>query len=351
MIRKITLENYRGHERTEIPLEQFTLLVGDNGVGKTSVLDAAELVQNVLEAENQVALFPRERRREPDQFQVTSFEGDDDGGWSLAMTHNPRSSGSQIGFVWKQGELTQSCAAREVPGFKSETLQPILRRLVTSGVLSQRPEAIARPSVLDALTPTLDRSGYGLATVLLNLKVDDDGPAFSRIEDAARKVIANLSGISIGRAEAGDQTDPSRTIIADELRLSFTGSKQKLPASVASEGTLLALAVLTLIHQPSCPRIVLLDDLDRGLHPRAQAELVGAIKKALELRPDVQVIATSHSPYLVDSFTADEVVVLSCDENAKVVARRLSEHRDSKVVKTLTTGELLTSSGKDWFGL
>ena len=40
MIRTFELRDFRGHRETRLELGRFTMLVGDNASGKTSVLDA-----------------------------------------------------------------------------------------------------------------------------------------------------------------------------------------------------------------------------------------------------------------------------------------------------------------------
>ncbi len=54
--------------------------------------------------------------------------------------------------------------------------------------------------------------------------------------------------------------------------------------------------------------ICLVDELDAHLHPRLQRTVVPALRK---LFPNVQFIVTTHSPYVVGSALAGEVVVLS----------------------------------------
>ncbi len=39
MITRFRLENFKGHRDTDLALQPFTVLVGDNGSGKTSVLE------------------------------------------------------------------------------------------------------------------------------------------------------------------------------------------------------------------------------------------------------------------------------------------------------------------------
>jgi hypothetical protein len=57
--------------------------------------------------------------------------------------------------------------------------------------------------------------------------------------------------------------------------------------------------------------ILLLDEIDIYLHPRLQRTLLPAIRKAL---PDVQIIATSHSPFVISSCADACIHVLTLDE-------------------------------------
>ena len=43
MISKFALRDFKGHRATELELGRFTMLIGDNASGKTSVLDALAL--------------------------------------------------------------------------------------------------------------------------------------------------------------------------------------------------------------------------------------------------------------------------------------------------------------------
>ena len=49
MITELTLQEYKAHAATRIPLGKLTVLVGPNAVGKTSVLDALLLASRVID--------------------------------------------------------------------------------------------------------------------------------------------------------------------------------------------------------------------------------------------------------------------------------------------------------------
>ncbi|MCB9703306.1 MAG: ATP-binding protein [Myxococcales bacterium] len=72
--------------------------------------------------------------------------------------------------------------------------------------------------------------------------------------------------------------------------------RSPVPADLLSEGTVLALGLLTKLREPRRPRLVLLDDIERGLHIGAQVELVKVLKALLERESDLQIICSTHSP-------------------------------------------------------
>lgn len=65
--------------------------------------------------------------------------------------------------------------------------------------------------------------------------------------------------------------------------------------------------------------VVLVDEIDLHLHPTWQVRLVPALRKVF---PKLQFIATTHSPMILPALAADEVYVLSQDDEGSVVARR-----------------------------
>ncbi len=74
----------------------------------------------------------------------------------------------------------------------------------------------------------------------------------------------------------------------------------KIAAHQLSDGTLMALAILTLAYLPVPPSIVCLEEPDHGIHPRLLRDVQDAIyrlcypEKLGEKRAPVQVIATTH---------------------------------------------------------
>jgi len=79
------------------------------------------------------------------------------------------------------------------------------------------------------------------------------------------------------------------------------------------------------------PGVLLLDEVDAHLHPLWQRRLLPAMRAAL---PDVQILVTSHSPFVISSCPNSRVHVLELDENGGAHAR---PPVDSPIGKSVTT--------------
>jgi predicted ATP-binding protein involved in virulence len=60
------------------------------------------------------------------------------------------------------------------------------------------------------------------------------------------------------------------------------------------------------------PGIVLIDELDLHLHPKWQKKIVSDLKNAF---PNIQFVATTHSPFIIQSLKANEIIRLDSSEN------------------------------------
>lgn len=123
-----------------------------------------------------------------------------------------------------------------------------------------------------------------------------------------------------------------------------------LPANELSQGMLYLLALLALAFDPSPPRLICIEEVDRGIHPRMLREVRDLLyrlsyPKSYGLdRPATQVIATTHSPYLLDLFREHpEEVVISHKHGRAAHFERLADRPD--LPELLREGSL----GDMWF--
>lgn len=122
-----------------------------------------------------------------------------------------------------------------------------------------------------------------------------------------------------------------------------------LRASQVSEGTMLVLGLLAALHSPGGPSLILLDDLDRGLHPRAQKELIALLREMQNTNPRLQLLATSHSPYLLDWMQTNEVRMTYLPDGGAAVCAPLGKHpKFQKWKDEMSPGEMWSLFGENW---
>jgi predicted ATPase len=103
-----------------------------------------------------------------------------------------------------------------------------------------------------------------------------------------------------------------------------------------SDGTLRALALITLLEQPRLPEVICIDEPELGLHPEAINMLGGLIAKASDR---AQIIVSTQSPVLLDCFEPDDVVV--CGRNCgQTTLERLEQERYKDWLDEYTLSEV-----------
>ena len=87
-------------------------------------------------------------------------------------------------------------------------------------------------------------------------------------------------------------------------------SEQTLDARGMSDGTLRFIAIVTALLTLPKNTLLLIEEVDNGLHPSRAAELVAALKEIGEER-SIDVICTTHNPYLIDALGPDMISCIS----------------------------------------
>lgn len=366
MIREIRLENYKGHRDTTIPCERFTVLVGANGVGKSSVLQAVDDVGSLATRGMRSPLALAEA--------FTHRHGRGEGGLRVTLSHEAHGQRWALGYattardeapalVYAVGD--DALKTLGIVDFQQRSSLAKLGLPVDAAPIASRtrlmrldPPRLAEPSSITNVSQPLRENGYGLASLLAEMKLGDD-QRFNELNAAVRAVVPRVTALKVARRFAPEtrtrvmQVEGQAVPITESVNTLFDvltvrfDDEVDLPASEASDGTLLVIGVLALLHDPAAPRVVLLDDLDRGLHPEAQVALVKSLRAILDQRLHVQIIATTHSPDLVNAMRPEEVVVLGRGPDG-VRAKRLIDHPQHEELRSLTSGEFWLAEGEAW---
>lgn len=350
MITRFRLENFKAHRDTNLMLRQLTVLVGDNSSGKSSVLAALRMLSWLPYASS----FDRELnnliRHAASELRL-SAEGSTSGdAWSLTAAFKP-----PTGRDWSMSVDAMSVVGPfnmedtvDWPGWR-EHLRGIAKLIGEVALYHFSADQVAASAYSAEPDAAVAVDGSLTAVSLAALKLADD-EAFERIETAMRRLVPSLQRVFIKPAAVIHPSNPN-PVTGSKLYFDFRGAKG-VPAHHASQGTLVVLALLTVLHGPNRPSVILLDDFDHSLHPRAQMELVRMIKDLLALDEfkNTQIIATTHSPYVLDEVSPLEVIAFALRDDGTVAAKSLSEHPDApRVNGSLKAGELWTlDAERDW---
>lgn len=383
-IRKIKLQNlklFRDFEldlvdpRTRCP-RQWTLIVGKNGRGKSTLLQAIALATLGVNQANSVAQGSlrglRDAREAAGGREVTIDA-------ELELPGLPRRGASRSLAPW--GRLPDGARLRSTLSLRPERNELVgAARWVTAGLAASELDPLVEARGLGL--PGWFVAGYGVTRSLHGVErpVRSERPAEDRvaglfqpynlvglgftelIEELGRgaafrtlvrqaltqhtALIPDLSNVEL-RGRGGLRTTAD-LMERRRFEMRLGGATLYAPPTWLSHGYQASIAwIADLIGQyfldvngdvGTAPRtehisgLVLIDELDLFLHPEWQAQLIDALSLTF---PNVQFIATTHSPILVSGRRREEIVSLELNDDGDV-ERRPIEYDP----RLLTPGEL-----------
>jgi predicted ATPase len=296
MITKIHYKNFKALRNATLPLGRFTLLVGANGTGKSTAINGFKILTNPKSAEwEKIASIGLKYESVKISVFIDDFQN--------------------IPFLSEQWNENGYVDTRKDEDSLDKALYKATFDVLTFDISSFRifgfdPEIISRPVTIDA-NLELDENGKNLAGVLDQLR-DTDNRKFEELNTELQKWLPEYDRISFETPDKGVKSFVLITKIG----------KYKIKAADLSDGTRLALAYLTIAYLPNPPKIVCFEEPERGIHPRLLRNIQEAMDRLAypenfgEKREPVQVIATTHSPYLLDLYKdrREEIVIADKDE-------------------------------------
>ncbi len=323
MIESIHFENFKALRDSTLPLGPCNILVGPNGSGKSTVLQALRILRDYAEKalpKGQRNFGGHTRAPQPPQYSELVSAARRDGGTAAVKL--------KIVFSGVPGRAELDYAPNALApsgpvyvGTESpEPSEPVNDRLARIAVYNLDPLQIAKPV---ALVPnmTIDPNGGNIAGVLDGLR-DREPERMDAIQGELARWLPEFDHVLFDNPSKGKRSIALRT----------REGRHKIAAESLSQGTLIALTLLTLAHLPEPPTLIGLEEPDRGLHPWLLRRVQDAIyrlaypKDCGENRPPVQVIATTHSPYFLDLFKDHpEQIIIANKVGDNVQFARLSD--------------------------
>jgi predicted ATPase len=311
MLESVEFKNFKMLRDAKLSLGPFTLLIGPNASGKSTALDGIALAADAasgrsapdLDLSRYVSMPAKSGRHESVRVIFHSPPA-----WVTEVRWDP----TCVVDNRYMGKSRRQWKTGLVP-----TMLKNFRRFDFDA------RSISAPTLLEP-SAELQFRGDGLAVVLDNLR--DNHPArFEAVNHALADWLPEYDGVLFDTFPGGMRA----------IKMRVRGTGDAIKAEDLSQGTLIALALLTLAYLPSPPSLITIEEPDRGIHPRLLRRLQDALYRLSypesdgDNRPPIQVITTTHSPYFLDLFKDHpEEVVIAEKRGMEATFNRLSDLPD-----------------------
>jgi len=326
MIRSVHIENYKCFRNFDIELGAFNVIIGPNDCGKTAFLEVLQIA-NGFGQEDRLDLNSLFGRSENDPESRFVWQNDP----SLEMLIQIR--GGKTGAENTPFDLRgkNHSLSPNPPGDARKTTQ---RDVIGSlAYYSLDPAELKKPSHITRDPAELGQKGERFPSFLQEFLLVDR-QAFHEMENLFYRRFPAYSGIVLDKGSIGGNLAMYLSVV--------NKSGSKLPIHMVSDGAVLSLAVLSICYQPNPPKILLLEEPENGVHHAKLKEIIDTLRD-LSQKKGVQVVLTTHSPYLLDLVGPEEVRVFQKDEDGAVHSRKLSDFPDAEDLKKhFMTGEIWT---------
>lgn len=342
MISKVSIRNFKSLLAVDLALERFTIFVGPNASGKSSILQALNLLCTAFRLdhpENQVGDLQQSlSRRAVAQIELAVEAS---GQAYRYRTRSPTSvpiptNAIRAGWDGEGRGVATSLDSSEWSQWRRPPSGGI--PLPNSALLRLEAAKLVLPNPASDPNIMLP-DGTGLHTALASMALNDPD-SWQAVQANLHQIIPNIRRL---RHTKAPNIHVPAALLFDTVRA------DSVPANQVSEGTLLVLGLLAALHAPGRPSLVLLDDLDRGLHPKAQKELVSLLRSLLKMNGELQIVATTHSPYMLDCMETNEVRMTILKDDGTTACAALSSHPEFPRWKDeMTPGEMWSLFGEKW---
>jgi len=359
MIGEVRIENYKSIQKLKLELGRVTVLIGENGCGKSNILEAIALasaaandkldneflaargirvteprfMRAAFEKENLVKNIKIELRANKEQ-QFRCILQNDNSPYSQWMTknfwgNNETSTENVFNlFLHKYGgpdrlisilKNTTELPEQELSKLNQD-IDSFIQILPLNLFIVYSPENPAlRTFEKEGQIQPLGINGEGLFKLINFLRLDENQYKFNEIKNKLR-LIDWFEDFEVPQNLAARQTSIQITDRYLDTDLSYFDQRS------SNEGFLFLLFYFALFISDLTPKFFAIDNIDASLNPRLCRRLMQELVE-LAKKHDKQVIFTTHNPAVLDGLDLDDeqqrLLVISRNQLGYTKARRI----------------------------
>ncbi len=371
-LRSFRLKNFKAvRDSGVLRFTPLTVLIGNNGSGKSSIVEGLETFRAIVEEGLDKAMqqwrgvehiwhkgvphrLQEVRGVQPCYTNPISFDlrgRTEEGPFSATMQINMGPGGNEI-FIQHQelNERNQPRLTRDATGTVSEKQRSklfphlpvpeglsILWRNLDDFIagwqfVSLIPQAMGAPIPQKRTGGPirLAKDGSNIAEYLLSIR-NINQRVFDGIVESLQYILPYARDLQPALTSELERT----------VYLQMTEGDFKVPGWLLSTGTLRIVALLALLRHPTPPPLIVIEEVENGLDPRTIHLLVDEIRNAVE-SGRTQVILTTHSPYLLDLLDLSHIVLVDRVNGEPTFTRPADQESLQEWTKNFGPGRLYT---------
>lgn len=353
-LQTIRLRNFKAvRDSGTVTFTPLTVFIGNNGSGKSSLVEGLEAFRNIVLHGPDEAFLPwrgfehvwnqavshrlsedqlgRMAPANPMRFEITGRAGELSMAADVAVTTD--TAGNKLVSV--PYELFAAPAEETSDGTQEQQIRRVeWRRAVRKWqFLNLEPRLMLdpKPQHRSESVVTLRRDGSNIAQYLQSI-ADEEPAILQSIAETLKSVLPYAADLRPAITK-----ELQRNVY---LRLHEQGIEEPLVGWLLSQGTLRIVALLTVLRHPNPPSVVFVEEIENGLDPRTIHLLVEEIRGFLQ--NGGQVVATTHSPYLLDLLDLSQIIVVERGKSRAPTFNRPSKKRLKGWAEKFAPGRLYT---------
>lgn len=353
MIKQIELKRFKKFEYTTIELGDFSVLVGENSSGKTTVLQSINLALNAFSRHKLYSTddgVTKPRRKGVGCTQLPGILNDDFRELYYAKkSRNGRANGNSIGAeIHLTDELNNRFGMQVSSLFGGYNLTPLSKNAeISNNPTMHKKEAL----LISGFVGLVSSEEKALSLALRNRLRDGRASEIIRnllldtketVPENFSRLVARLErdfGFSIDNVSFDETNDINVHAYYDEQ---IDNTKVPFDFCSSGSGMMQVLQILTSIYR-YCPvnsSVVLLDEPDAHLHANMQVALFYSLRE-IQKELNIQIIISTHSTAIISAAMPSEIIPISnaahieplsrVEEADDIISERIDSYELSKM--------------------
>jgi predicted ATPase len=334
MLNTLRVKNFKAiKDSGSVKLGPLTVFIGNNGVGKSSLIEALETYQAIVtggmdEAMQRFMGFEHVHNKHANLDTAITFDLRLQGPHGSTKLHMAIGSDKASNSYFIHDDEDISCSKHQMIKSIHEGDKKHFRKLQEQGFSKMGGSVylLEYANLIKSwqfLSMTPDRMGYPLPQKRTGggVRLARDGSNIAEFLLDMRERDSNaLEGIIETMAFVLPYARDIQPAITSELErkawLQLTEANFKIPGWMLSTGTLRLLVLLALLRSSNPPPLIVVEEIENGLDPRSIHLIIEEIRNAVQ-GGKTQVIMTTHSPYLLDLLTLEHLVMVERDSKGQ----------------------------------